>query len=116
MTPRPALFWRVAIGNAAVLAAACIITALIFSPREHNVAAREDRQLAHGDVGGPRREDQGSDGAGRGEYRGIADRDPPEQRGSQRATGRHPFSLEQVPTGTPTTSVLEGVWPRARRQ
>jgi two-component system sensor histidine kinase UhpB len=41
LTPRPALFWRVAIGNAAVLAAACIITALIFSPREHNVAARE---------------------------------------------------------------------------
>ncbi|WP_037408765.1 HAMP domain-containing sensor histidine kinase [Candidatus Solirubrobacter pratensis] len=45
MTPRralrPALFWRVAIGNAAVLAAACIITALIFSPRVSNVAVRE---------------------------------------------------------------------------
>src|SRR3954454_13098902 len=38
---RPALFWRVAIGNAAVLAAACIITALIFSPRGGNVALRE---------------------------------------------------------------------------
>jgi two-component system sensor histidine kinase UhpB len=38
---RPALFWRVAIGNAAVLAAACIITALIFSPRVSNVAVRE---------------------------------------------------------------------------
>jgi two-component system sensor histidine kinase UhpB len=35
------LFWRVAIGNAAVLAAACIITALIFSPRVSNVAVRE---------------------------------------------------------------------------
>src|SRR3954451_8055041 len=45
MTPRralrPALFWRVAIGNAAVLAAACTITALIFSPRASNVAVRE---------------------------------------------------------------------------
>jgi two-component system sensor histidine kinase UhpB len=39
--PRPALFWRIAIGNAAVLAAACIITALIFSPRVSNVATRE---------------------------------------------------------------------------
>ncbi len=39
--PRPALFWRIAIGNAAVLAAACIITALIFSPRGSNVAVRE---------------------------------------------------------------------------
>ena len=38
---RPALFWRVAIGNAAVLAAACIITALIFSPPASNVAVRE---------------------------------------------------------------------------
>ena len=38
---RPALFWRVAIGNAAVLAAACIITALIFTPRASNVALRE---------------------------------------------------------------------------
>jgi two-component system sensor histidine kinase UhpB len=41
MAPRPALFWRIAIGNAAVLAAACIITALIFSPRVSNVAVRE---------------------------------------------------------------------------
>jgi len=41
LTPRPALFWRVAIGNAAVLAAACIITALIFSPRASDVATRE---------------------------------------------------------------------------
>jgi two-component system sensor histidine kinase UhpB len=39
--PRPALFWRIAIGNAAVLAAACTITALIFSPRASNVAVRE---------------------------------------------------------------------------
>jgi len=38
---RPALFWRVAIGNAAVLAAACTITALIFTPRASNVAVRE---------------------------------------------------------------------------
>jgi two-component system sensor histidine kinase UhpB len=38
---RPALFWRVAIGNAAVLAAACTITALFFSPRVSNVAVRE---------------------------------------------------------------------------
>jgi two-component system sensor histidine kinase UhpB len=37
----PALFWRVAIGNAAVLAAACTITALIFSPRVDDVAIRE---------------------------------------------------------------------------
>ncbi len=37
---RPALFWRVAAGNAAVLAAACVITALAY--RGHsNVAARE---------------------------------------------------------------------------
>jgi two-component system, NarL family, sensor histidine kinase UhpB len=40
-TPRPALFWRIAIGNAAVLAAACTITALIFTPRASNVAVRE---------------------------------------------------------------------------
>jgi two-component system sensor histidine kinase UhpB len=39
--PRPALFWRIAIGNAAVLAAACTITALIFTPRASNVAVRE---------------------------------------------------------------------------
>jgi two-component system sensor histidine kinase UhpB len=38
---RPALFWRVAIGNAAVLAAACVITALTFSPRATGVALRE---------------------------------------------------------------------------
>jgi two-component system sensor histidine kinase UhpB len=38
---RPALFWRVAAGNAAVLAAACTITALVFSPRVSNVAVRE---------------------------------------------------------------------------
>ncbi|HET6547411.1 MAG TPA: sensor histidine kinase [Solirubrobacter sp.] len=37
----PALFWRVAIGNAAVLAAACTITALVFSPRVEDVALRE---------------------------------------------------------------------------
>jgi len=37
----PALFWRLAIGNAAVLAAACTITALVFSPRADDVAVRE---------------------------------------------------------------------------
>jgi two-component system sensor histidine kinase UhpB len=37
----PALFWRLAIGNAAVLAAACTITALVFSPRAQDVAVRE---------------------------------------------------------------------------
>jgi two-component system sensor histidine kinase UhpB len=37
----PALFWRVAIGNAAVLAAACVITALVFAPSAQNVALRE---------------------------------------------------------------------------
>jgi len=37
----PALFWRLAMGNAAVLAAACTITALVFSPRVSNVAVRE---------------------------------------------------------------------------
>ena len=37
----PALFWRLAIGNAAVLAAACTITALVFSPRAQDVALRE---------------------------------------------------------------------------
>ena len=37
----PALFWRVAIGNAAVLAAACTITALVFSPSVEDVAVRE---------------------------------------------------------------------------
>ena len=37
----PALFWRLAIGNAAVLAAACAITALVFSPRADDVALRE---------------------------------------------------------------------------
>jgi two-component system sensor histidine kinase UhpB len=37
----PALFWRVAIGNAAVLAAACTITALVFSPSVDDVAIRE---------------------------------------------------------------------------
>ena len=37
----PALFWRLAIGNAAVLAAACTITALVFSPKAQDVAVRE---------------------------------------------------------------------------
>jgi two-component system sensor histidine kinase UhpB len=37
----PALFWRLAIGNAGVLAAACTITALVFSPRAEDVAVRE---------------------------------------------------------------------------
>jgi two-component system sensor histidine kinase UhpB len=37
----PALFWRLAIGNAAVLAAACIITALVFAPSVEDVALRE---------------------------------------------------------------------------
>jgi two-component system sensor histidine kinase UhpB len=37
----PALFWRLAIGNAAVLAAACTITALVFSPKAEDVAVRE---------------------------------------------------------------------------
>jgi two-component system sensor histidine kinase UhpB len=37
----PALFWRVAVGNAAVLAAACTITALAFSPHVANIALRE---------------------------------------------------------------------------
>ena len=37
----PALFWRVAIGNAAVLAAACVITAIVFAPSGTDVALRE---------------------------------------------------------------------------
>jgi two-component system, NarL family, sensor histidine kinase UhpB len=37
---RPSLFWRVAIGNAAVLAIACLITALVFSPPT-DIALRE---------------------------------------------------------------------------
>jgi two-component system sensor histidine kinase UhpB len=37
---RPALFWRVAAGNAAVLAAACVITALAYRSR-NDVAVRE---------------------------------------------------------------------------
>ncbi len=37
----PALFWRLAIGNAAVLGAACTITALVFSPKAEDVAVRE---------------------------------------------------------------------------
>ncbi|MDA0179128.1 HAMP domain-containing sensor histidine kinase [Solirubrobacter phytolaccae] len=44
MTPRsrgPALFWRVAIGNAAVLAVACVITAFVFAPSETDIALRE---------------------------------------------------------------------------
>src|SRR4051812_40134808 len=40
-TRGPALFWRVAIGNAAVLAAACTITALVFKPSAQNLAVRE---------------------------------------------------------------------------
>jgi two-component system sensor histidine kinase UhpB len=49
MTRRgPALFWRVAIGNAAVLAAACTITALVLSPRGANVALRELTIVAAG--------------------------------------------------------------------
>src|SRR4051794_25314647 len=38
---RPALFWRVAAGNAAVLAAACVITALAFRNHASDVALRE---------------------------------------------------------------------------
>ncbi len=37
----PSLFWRLATGNAAVLAAACTITALVFSPSATDVAVRE---------------------------------------------------------------------------
>lgn len=37
----PALFWRVAIGNAIVLAAACAITALVFAPSGTDIALRE---------------------------------------------------------------------------
>ena len=37
----PALFWRVAIGNVAVLAAACSITAIFFAPRVEDIALRE---------------------------------------------------------------------------
>jgi two-component system, NarL family, sensor histidine kinase UhpB len=37
---RPALFWRVAAGNAAVLAAACVVTALAYRSR-NDVAVRE---------------------------------------------------------------------------
>jgi two-component system sensor histidine kinase UhpB len=49
MTRRgPALFWRVAIGNAAVLAAACTITALVFSPGAEDVALRELAIVAGG--------------------------------------------------------------------
>src|SRR3954449_10610702 len=44
----PALFWRVAIGNAAVLAAACTITALVFSPAVSNLALREFAIFAGG--------------------------------------------------------------------
>ena len=44
----PALFWRVAIGNALVLAAACTITALVFSPAVSNLALREFAIFAGG--------------------------------------------------------------------
>jgi two-component system sensor histidine kinase UhpB len=44
----PALFWRVAIGNALVLAAACTITALVFSPAASNLALREFAIFAGG--------------------------------------------------------------------
>jgi two-component system, NarL family, sensor histidine kinase UhpB len=44
----PALFWRVAIGNAAVLAAACTITALVFSPPVKEFALREFAIFAGG--------------------------------------------------------------------
>jgi two-component system sensor histidine kinase UhpB len=44
----PALFWRVAIGNAAVLAAACTITAAVFSPPGRNLAVRELAVFAGG--------------------------------------------------------------------
>src|SRR3954452_13770618 len=44
----PALFWRVAIGNALVLAAACTITALVFSPAVSNLAVREFAIFAGG--------------------------------------------------------------------
>jgi len=40
MSARPSLFWRIAIGNAAVLALACLITALVFSPPT-DIALRE---------------------------------------------------------------------------
>ena len=44
----PALFWRLAIGNAAVLAAACTITVLVFAPRAEDVAVRELAVFAGG--------------------------------------------------------------------
>ncbi|HWK30259.1 MAG TPA: HAMP domain-containing sensor histidine kinase [Solirubrobacter sp.] len=44
----PALFWRLAIGNAAVLAAACAITVLVFTPRAEDVAVRELAVFAGG--------------------------------------------------------------------
>jgi len=40
-TRGPALFWRLAIGNAAVLAAACAITAFALAPRAEDIALRE---------------------------------------------------------------------------
>ena len=44
----PALFWRLAIGNAAVLAAACTITALVFSPERRGRRAARAGDLRGG--------------------------------------------------------------------
>ena len=86
--------------------------------REHqHEAAGEDRQLAHGDVLDARREHERGDRARGREHGGVADGHAPEERGTARASehgrsvctgfGRHRHA---------DRSVLEGVWPRARRQ
>ena len=49
-TRGPALFWRLAIGNAAVLAAACAITAFALAPRAEDIALRELAIFAGGFV------------------------------------------------------------------
>ena len=40
LPPRETLFWRVFLSNAAVLAAACVITVLVFSPDAVSSASR----------------------------------------------------------------------------
>ena len=92
--------------------------------REHQrEPAGEDRQLAHGDVLDARREHERGDRARGGEHGGVADGDAPEERGTARASEHDAVWRASVWSSTgfgrhrhADRSVLEGVWPRARRQ
>ena len=99
--------------------------------RQHqDEAAAEDRQLAQRDVLDARGEHERGDRARRGEHRGVADGESPEERRTARAS-EHRRSLAVGATRVraqhadrfgfgrhrhANRSVLEGVWPRARRQ